>query len=436
MPRHLLLRFVVLPALVLFLGGCASARDAEDRPTRPSDTGEVEVGVAPDLSPASVEIATIQLYPDGQEGQMPILRSGQRNHLTLRFDLLAERGRPVSVYFYHADRDWQRDLNPAEYLSGFHRDDILDYSPSEGTEVPFYHYRYQFPNDVVQFRISGNYIVRVTEQGMEDEVLFEMPFFVSEESVGGELGADYLIGTGGMTLTQPVLVFQPPRADAANSNDYSACFIRNGRLEESRCATRASTIEAPALRFYLPREAAFSPEAADLFLRLGSLQVGSQVERIDFSRSPFFVRLEPDYARFGPSGITPLQYGQPVVQAAVRDRARPAVGAEYVDVQFSLVPAGESRYAADVHVIGAFNRWRPAPSNRMIWNSAQGRYEATLMMKQGEYEYTYWSSDRRLRDAMNNAPPRPENAYQAFVYYDDIRVGTHRLLNVTGVATR
>jgi hypothetical protein len=44
------------------------------------------------------------------------------------------------------------------------REDLLDYGQSRLTEVPFVHYRYQFPNSGTRFLISGNYIVSVTEQ--------------------------------------------------------------------------------------------------------------------------------------------------------------------------------------------------------------------------------------------------------------------------------
>src|SRR5690625_7971453 len=89
----------------------------------------------PQLATQSHEIATPQLYPGEEEGRLPILTLGSGDQLTLRFDLLADAGRPLSVFFYHADREWRRDLSPGEYLSTFHRDQLLDYRPSEATEV-------------------------------------------------------------------------------------------------------------------------------------------------------------------------------------------------------------------------------------------------------------------------------------------------------------
>lgn len=426
----------VVVAAIAIGSGCAGSKETEDRPARSAAARDHTVA-GPELARAAEEVATVQLYPDDREASIPVLSMAEGNRMTLRFDLLANRGRPLSVYFYHADRNWQRDLMPAEFLGSFHRDDLLDYEPSAGTEIDYYHYSYRFPNESIQLRVSGNYILRVTEQGMEDEVLFERAFFVAEQSIPAEMTTEYVLTGGqGYTSTQPYLLFTPSGVSAANPNDYSACFVRNGRFQEARCSTRPSLIESPSIQFYLPPEYSFRAEAADFFLDLSTLQVGRQIERIDFTASPFSVLLEPDYARFGGTGTDPLLYGQPVVQSVVRDRSSPDVGAEYVEVQFAMVPPDELPYAQGVYVVGGFNDWRADASSRMTWNSGEGRYEGSVLMKQGTYEYTYWSRDARLRTSMNEAPPRPENAYQAFIYYDDIRVGTQRLLAVTGVSAR
>lgn len=429
--------FPVTLLAALILAGCAGSRESDERPRRSTLNTDAVTLQGPRLEEEGEDVGTVQLYPAEREGSLPVLSMASGNRMTLRFDILADRGRPLSVYFYHADRTWRRDLAPAEFLGSFHRDDLLDYRPSAGTDVDYYHYRYRFPNESIQFRVSGNYILRVTEQGMEDEVLFERPFFVAEQSIPAELSTEYILAGGnGFSSTRPYLLFTPSGSTSSNPNDYSACFIRNGRFDDARCSTRPSLIEAPAVQFYLPPELAFHPEVADFFLDLSTLQVGRRIERVDFTTSPIHVLLETDQVAFGGTGLEPLQYGQPVVQAAVRDRADPEVGAEYVAVQFNLEPPSQIPYSQDVYVIGAFNNWTPSRSARMEWNSAERRYEGTLLMKQGTYEYTYWSRDRSLRAGMNQSPPRPENAYQAFIYYDDIRVGTQRLLAVTGASAR
>jgi hypothetical protein len=427
---------LVVVLCVLIAAGCAGMRDNDDRPQRPRPADDVQIA-GPDVRPPVPSVGVVQLYPGSDEARLPIYALNSGDRLTLRFDLLEDRGRPLSVYFYHADQNWRRDLAPSEFLASFQRDDILDYQPSEGTDVRYFHYRYRFPNDAIRFRLSGNYIIRVTEQGMEEEVLFERPFFVSEQGVATEFAFDQVMAGGtGFPLTTPMLLFAPPGAAQASPFDFSVCFVRNGQLGQSRCATRPSMLDAPNLRFELPPRAGFHPDPAEYFLDLSALQVGRGIERVEYGGRTIEVQLEPDYVRFAGTGLEPLQNGQPVVISAVRDRANPAVGAQYVDVRFSLVPPDELPFSEPVHVIGAFNDWRASSANRMTWNSGAGRYEATIRMKQGRYEYRYVSADGRLRAQSAGAAPRPENYYQAFVYYNDISVGTQRLLSVSGAIAR
>jgi hypothetical protein len=428
---------LLMLSLAVLTGGCLGARDGEERQTRARPATDQVLVAGPDVRAPIGPVGLIQLYPGSDESRIPVYAMGTPDRLTLRFDLLEDRGRPLSVYFYHADQNWRRDLAPAEFLNTFQRDDILDYRSSEGTDVRYVHYQYRFPNDALQFRLSGNYIIRVTEQGMEDDVLFERPFFVSEQAVSTEFATDYVLGGGaGFSATQPILLFTPPGAAQASPYDFSVCFARNGQFGQSRCATRPSMLDAPSVRFYLPPEASFAAEPADYFLDLGSLQVGRGIERVDYEGQTIAVRLEPDYVRFAGTGLEPLQNGQAVVQSAVRDRANPEVGAQYVDVLFSLIPPDGIPFGQDVHVVGAFNHWRSSAANRMNWNGVEGRYEATIRMKQGRYEYRYVSRDGRLRAQSAGSAARAENLYQAFIYFNDLSVGTQRLLAVSGITAR
>ena len=425
-------RLLVVLLMLHLAPGCAHTKEGEDRtPRRVREMGGERDQPRVELAPTMSSVRTIQLYRGRDESLLPILRLESSETLTLEFDLIESAGRPLSAYFYHADRRWNRDLSPAEYLETFQHGDLLDYSMSAGTEVDYVHYSFTFPRDDISFVLSGNYVLRVTEQGSEEEVLFERPFFVTEQATSVELGFDTYTAAGqGFRTVTPVALFAPPSGIEANVFDYSVCFIQNGQLSRTRCSTDPSLMEQPSLRFYLQPSSAFNPTSSDYFLDLSNLSVGGRTERIDRSVTPFVVILEPDYARFGGSGIDPLLNGQAVVRRAVRSVSDPAASAEYVKVVFSLVPPNERRVRGEIYIVGSFNSWGPDAESRLRFVPERGRYEGEVLVKQGYYEYRYHATDAGVRKALDRGVPRSQNLYTAFVYYSDVRINSDRLLAV------
>lgn len=426
-----LLRYSFVMFAVLLLGRCAGTDGMADGSGEASSPQAVSSGErGPDLAVDSDEVGLVQLYPGGRETGLPVVMLDGDDQLVLSFDLLEVDRRPLSVYFYHADRRWERDLTPIEYLSGYRRDEVMDYGASRATVTPYVHYTYRFPNSEIDFEISGNYVVRVSEQGSEDEVLFERTFFVTEETASSELELERLhIGGGRLPSVQPILHFRPTSRFEAGSFDYTACFVANGRVAEPRCSDRPMTRRA-GLQFELDPDRAFEVQRADYFVDLAEVSVGPQIAATDLSTTPLQAILEPDHARFPDQERTVLMNGQPRVADVVRNVGEPVVEAEYVEVGFRYVPPQERPLSRSVVVSGSFNNWRYDERYAMEWNAEAKQYEGSVLLKQGQYEYTYLSKDPRLREALQKNAPRTENLFTAFVYYADAGVSTDRLLSV------
>lgn len=446
----LLSLFVVL----VLLAGCSGAQEsngengnASDAPQRTSPRAERGL----DLRATSPDVRTVQLYPhapdlpDGssnrdREDELPILPldpRGDVRQLKLEFDLMEPNGRPLSIYFYHADRTWRRDLIPSEYLTSFQRDDLLDYTASRNTQVRYTHYTYTFPNNSMGFRVSGNYILRVTEQGREEDVLFEMPFFITEGAGSPEIALNSIPVPGqNAPNVQPILAFTPPSGLEGNVFDYNVCFVRNIEYDTARCNDRPSLSRQPDLLFDLQPEASFPPPSPDYVLDLRDLRVGGVIQELDRTASPFRIWLEPDFARFPATSAEPFLSGQSVISGAVRDVVEPDIAAEYVEATFRFVPPDEQRLPGGVMIMGSFNGWAFDLANQLDWVADQGRYEGTLLIKQGLYEYRYTSRNREAQRALRNNLPRTANRYTAFIYFSDNSLNTDRLLAVQATRTR
>ncbi len=428
-------RFLPLLLTLTLLAGCAAPREGEEkgepRKRAPRRAAPAVRPVEIALARQADEAQTVQLYAGAAEDRLPIIRLGSNEIITLEFDLMARAGRPLSVYFYHADRRWQRDLMPSEYMDSFHRDGLLNFRASFASSIPYTHYRYTFPNNAIDFRISGNYILRVTEQGDEEAVLFERPFFITEQTVPIDMRLERMMAGGyGFPAVSPVLQFTPQASEGSSVYDYDVCFVRNGALANTRCSEQPSLIAQPSLQFYLRPEAAFSQAGGEYYLDLSDIRVTDDVEATRMDTNPYTVLLKPDYAQFPAGGIDPVLNGQTVVAGSVRSVADPDHGGEYVTAQFSFVPPDEAPLGSEVLLLGSFNGWDVATATRLVWTPENGRYEGERLLKQGEYEYRYISRDGRLQALQASAPPRSEAQYIGFVYYSDLRVHTDRIVGV------
>lgn len=423
-------RLLCFGGLLVLLGaaaGCASSQEAETEPE-----GRSAPAPGPLLAAQSDDIRTVQLYRGNTERSLPIVPlDGGAQSLTLEFDLMEQAGRPFTVHFFHASRTWTRDLSPSQTLESYHTDRIVDYRSSQGTNIPYTHYTYEFPNDDIRFRISGNYILRVTERGRRDSVLFERPFFVTDEAGALQMGAEGISRPGqSQPSVRPLARYSPPTSLRGDPFGYAVCFVRNGRLPDTRCQDRALLGRQPRLEFELERSRSFSPATADYTLDLGDLRSTNAIERIDRTATPFSVLLAPDYAQFSGQDVDASLNGQIVVRDAVDGRANPEVSAEYVRTTFAFVPPDEQLLNGQVVVGGSFSGMDPNRGTILRWRPGRARYEGEVLLKQGRYEYFYQGTDPRLERTIQQSRARLQNTYTTFVYYQDPSKDTDRLLRV------
>lgn len=422
---------LLLTAVSGLLLGCKSTEETEQQEQA---SASAPTTVQPRLAPPASSVRTIQLYQGEDEKSLPVTAMEEGDALTLEFDLLEEEGRPLSIYFQHADRTWRRDLSAGQALESFQDDRLVDYRPSRGTDVSYVHYQYRFPNDDIRFRISGNYVLRVTERGRRDSVLFEQPFFVTEGEGGLQLGTESFPVPGQRQPSlRPRARYKPPSEIQGDPFGHAVCFVRNGRLTDTRCKDRPLLVRQPELEFELERDQAYAPATAEYGLDLSTLRPTAQIARVERTPPPIRAILDPDYARFSDGGRGLNLNGQTVVREVLSSQSDPALTAEYVETTFAFVPSEEQPYARPPVVTGSFSGMDPARGTTMAWNARRGQYEGTVLLKQGRYQYFYSAADPAFAEQLRSTEAPLASTYTAFVYYRDARRNTDRLLQVGGV---
>ena len=103
-----------------------------------------------------------------------------------------------------------------------------------------------------------------------------------------------------------------------------------------------------------------------------------------------------------------------------RETGNGATNADYIETVFTLktpeIPG------VDVFVNGAFNFWQLNDRNRMAFDALLGAYRASILLKQGVYNYDYTvmtngSQPKVDENYIEGNSSSTENDYEVFVYH-------------------
>ena len=83
---------------------------------------------------------------------------------------------------------------------------------------------------------------------------------------------------------------------------------------------------------------------------------------------------------------------------------------------------------------GEWSNGETAPDCLMEYNDSHGCYEASVLLKQGYYDYQYITEDGGTHDTMHDFW-QTENEYQAFIYYKENGGRYDRIVAYTCVNT-
>ena len=127
----------------------------------------------------NTKIKTVQLNRSDLQLAYPIITLGSEDILDLGFDDLRGGVRNYYYTFEHCDQQWESSgLSSYDFLEGFEENRIDTYRFSFATLQRYTHYALSFPNNDVQFRISGNYVIKVWEEDNRDTPVLIKRFFV------------------------------------------------------------------------------------------------------------------------------------------------------------------------------------------------------------------------------------------------------------------
>lgn len=361
---------------------------------------------------------TISFTQNGQN-VIPIFRLGD----TFQFIFDDLYGTEAN-YFYtltHCDYDWKpSQLAKAEYINGFDDQRIQDYSNSLTTLQLYSHYRLSFPNRFTQFRVSGNYIIKILDD--DKNVLFSKKFILYEELVSVPMRIRRARNVAVVeqkhnvefSIKSSVINFQSPL------QNVKVMILQNGNFDTSITNIKPQFTIGNDLIYRYDKETQFWAGNEFLFFENKDIRAANNsIARIDSKGGLYNAYLYPSQARANsPYTFFPDVNGNYVVQNIGRENNE--IEADYAWVFFSL--SAPNYYGnKSIYINGMFNNFAISDENKMDYNAEKGIYEKALMIKQGFTNYQYVIADSNGKIDQENAIDgnffQTENNYFVLVYY-------------------
>lgn len=421
-------KFISAILLAFVVVGCATSGSHDEQQSSPSES-YLEGAFALDQQKAPPsDIQSIQLHPQGQPGQAPIIELNSAQKLLLSFDYLGTINRQFRVTVNHYDKNWNRiGIGPNTYLDSFSETTVQSSNISFGQRPSYYHVEFSFPNNELQPAVSGNYLINVYSSD-GNELLFSMPFFVTEDEGQIQTTVERLFAqrNDGRPLDKLFSTYRYPGFVEYPQFDLSMTFVQNRFWGQTKQVEFLDTITPGQLRGYIERNNAFVGNYEFKQLNLQNFDVDAQqILEYQPGVTPPRVILRRDVQTLD---ATP-SWSEAAVSSGIPDDNR---NSNYAQVEFRLQADESLPPSSDIYVVGHFNNWMINEHHQMSFDSDKQLWTGRALIKQGTYAYKYVIvRDNQVDDlALDQGLLSTKQEYLTFIYFKDPDQNFDRLLKV------
>lgn len=335
-------------------------------------------------------IRSLRVHPDGNEFAPPIIVAGTPDRIYISFDHFGDDREFFRYSLTHCTASWQPDgLTDSEFLDGFNEGTVDSFDFSRSTLKPYVHYWLTIPNEQVRPTISGNYLLRIYRENDPDSTLLQCRFMITEATapVDARVTSRTDVDYNNAHQQLSIAVNTEHAAVDDRFNDLLVVVGQNGRLD-SEVALR-QPLRASAASVIYEHQPQLIFDAGNEYRRFETVSdtyPGMGVEAIQFSDPYYNFFLTPDVPRTdAPYSYDQTQHGRYVVRRQNSDDND--TEAEYVVVHFTLDMPEQP--GAMIFLDGDFVNRRFDDSSRVFFNYQTDRYERSMLLKQGSYNYQY-----------------------------------------------
>jgi len=359
---------------------------------------------------------------------MPIIPLKGDERLLLSFDDLEGGQQEYKYKIVLCDAKWKPiEVDAVEYIEGYPENYIENYDFSLNTIQSFVHYELLFPNENIRPKVSGNYVLFVYLNDGEEikDYVFSRRFMVYESLLSIDANIhpatllderkykheiDFNINTSGFHIDAPY-------------RDLKVVIRKNMRWDNAIWDLKPSIVKGDVLEYNYERENVFSGGNEYREVDIKSLQYQSMnIKNIDFDQNNYHVYLLPDQRRSFKTYSTIKDINGRKYIKNEEAKYNSHLESEYVYVHFYL-EYPQILVDGDIFVFGALSDWQLNDENKMKYNFEKKRYEASLYIKQGYYNYLYAFVENGddVADVafIEGQHQETENDYMILVYYKE-----------------
>lgn len=417
----------------------------------------------------SEDIATVTLELNGSPVGFPVIGLNSSDYLVLKFDDLSNYEKTLYYKLIHCDRDWKPStMRELDYINGFNDERIRNYEYSINTRIQYLHYWQKFPNRDTQFKISGNYLLVIYEDNINNPVLTRR-FIVNENQLAlDEIEVQDIFPSDvsnirykqelSVNLNTEKLKINNPLEDVTvvalqNENWYS-------KIESKPNIYGRNSLKYNKLGTF---EWWGNAEFREFDIR-SFFRVGRGVKFIERKKNETDILLETTFPRNNKNHIAIFDFNGryfienwdqlggnsvlPDIESIAIDEINKTINdlsgnfsrltfesitknkpedrniySDYADVTLYLDSNIDLGKKEGIYILGAFNNWLPSENYRMEFDFERDMFVGYMFLKQGYYNYYYAIVDENGSvniPSLEGSWNETENDYQIIVYYKSL----------------
>lgn len=354
------------------------------------------------------DIKTVQAYNTQKEQSLPVITLQSAEQLLFTFDDLEGGSKSYAYVVEHCTADWKPSgLSTLDYVTSFNGDRLQDYEYAAGTRQNYTHYRLNLPNEQVQFKISGNYILKVYIEGRQKTPVITQRFYVVENLAGIQIDVIPAPDVNQRATHQKVnFSVNTSRLRVQNPyTDIKTVVMQNGNPYLATYNSKASFVKPNLIQYNDIKTNVFA--GGNEFRKLDLRNLRAPENNIqDLTRND--QKFATQFDENGNFYIRNLENRPPNTES------------DYMKVDL-LLKAPEALKNGEVYISGRFNNYLPNEQSKLHYNAALKGYQGSLYLKQGLYDYLYVYKDKESgaisHQLFEGSFYETDNAYQVFVYY-------------------